>query len=116
MSSGADLVADISGFDEEIRDATILVTGEGRTDEQTAGGELCAILAARARQAGAGTILISGALHGDSRNSTVFSTRSLPRFRCVFAEEAIERLREIYRKRQTSRADPGSGPGFAGVE
>ena len=65
MSSGAALVADITGFDEEIRDADILVTGEGRTDEQTAGGKLCAVLAAKARQAGASTVLISGALHGD---------------------------------------------------
>ena len=65
MSSGADLVADITGFDEEIRDADILVTGEGRTDEQTAGGKLCAVLAAKARKAGASTILISGGLDGD---------------------------------------------------
>ncbi len=65
MSSGADLVADITGFDEEILDADFLVTGEGRTDEQTAGGKLCAVLAAKARNAGASTILISGALHGD---------------------------------------------------
>jgi glycerate kinase len=59
------LVADITGFDEEIHDADILVTGEGRTDEQTAGGKLCAVLAAKAREAGASTILISGALDGD---------------------------------------------------
>jgi len=65
MSSGAGLVADITGFDDEIRDAAILVTGEGRTDEQTAGGKLCAVLAAKAKDAGASTILISGALHGD---------------------------------------------------
>jgi glycerate kinase len=65
MSSGADLVADITGFDEEIRDSDILVTGEGQTDEQTAGGKLCAVLATKARRAGARTILISGALHGD---------------------------------------------------
>ena len=65
MSSGADLVADITGFDREIGDAAILVTGEGRTDEQTAAGKLCAVLAAKAKAAGSKTILISGALHGD---------------------------------------------------
>ena len=63
ISSGAGLVAEIAGVDEEIRDAAILVTGEGRTDEQTAHGKLCAVLAAKARTAGARTILISGALH-----------------------------------------------------
>jgi glycerate kinase len=65
MSSGADLVADITGFDVEIQDADLLVTGEGRTDEQTADGKLCAVLAAKAKIAGASTILISGALQGD---------------------------------------------------
>jgi glycerate kinase len=92
MSSGADLVADITGFDDEIRDAAILVTGEGRTDEQTAGGKLCAVLAGKAKNAGASTILISGALHGD-----LGELDSL--FDAVFAavqdvcslEEAIER-------------------------
>ena len=49
----------------QIRDAQILITGEGRTDEQTSGGKLCSVLAARARAAGARTILISGALGGD---------------------------------------------------
>lgn len=65
MASGADLIAYLTGFDEAIRNADILVTGEGRTDEQTAGGKLCAVLAAKARRAGARTILISGALDGD---------------------------------------------------
>jgi glycerate kinase len=95
MSSGADLVADITGFDQEIRDADILLTGEGRTDEQTAGGKLCAVLAAKARQAGASTILISGALHGDLGELDGL-------FDAVFAavqnvcslEEAIERGRK----------------------
>jgi len=68
MSSGAALVADICGFDDEIRDAGVLVTGEGRTDDQTAGGKLCAVLAAKAKAAGARTILISGALNGDLRD------------------------------------------------
>jgi len=63
--SGADLVAEITGFDREIATADLLVTGEGRTDEQTADGKLCAVLAAKARAAGARTILISGARHGD---------------------------------------------------
>ena len=65
MSSGADLIAEITGFDGEIRNADLLVTGEGRTDEQTAHGKLCAVLAAKARAAGAMTILISGSIAGD---------------------------------------------------
>ena len=95
MSSGADLVAEITGFDEEIRTADLLVTGEGRTDEQTAHGKLCAVLADKARAAGAKTILISGALHGDLGEVTHL-------FDAVFAavqdvcslEEALARGRE----------------------
>jgi glycerate kinase len=65
IASGAALVAEITGFDEEIRTADILVTGEGTTDEQTAGGKLCSVLAAKAKVAGAKTVLISGAIRGD---------------------------------------------------
>jgi glycerate kinase len=65
LCSGADLVSEITGFDEEIRTADILVTGEGRTDKQTADGKLCAVLAAKAEIAGARTLLISGAVAGD---------------------------------------------------
>jgi len=65
IASGADLVAEITGFDTEISNADLLVTGEGRTDEQTADGKLCAVLASKARAAGVKTILISGAVTGD---------------------------------------------------
>jgi glycerate kinase len=63
--SGAELVAELVGFDEAIADADVLVTGEGRTDEQTAQGKLPAVLAAKAKMVGVRTILISGAIDGD---------------------------------------------------
>ncbi|MEE4273550.1 MAG: glycerate kinase [Thermoanaerobaculales bacterium] len=66
LGSGAELVAGLTGFDDEIRDADLLVTGEGRTDEQTAGGKLPAVLAARAKMTGVRTILISGTITGDT--------------------------------------------------
>jgi glycerate kinase len=62
---GAELIAAITGFDDEIRDADLLITGEGSTDEQTADGKLPAVLAAKARAAGARSILISGSIQGD---------------------------------------------------
>jgi glycerate kinase len=58
-------VAEIIGFDDEMRDADLLVTGEGSTDEQTADGKLPIVLAAQARAAGAKTLLISGTLRGN---------------------------------------------------
>ena len=79
LCSGAELVAGFTGFDDAIRDAAFLVTGEGRTDGQTAHGKLCSVLAAKAKAADARTILISGALAGDLRKleetfDAVFST------------------------------------------
>lgn len=62
LCRGADLVADLVGFDEALRGADLLVTGEGRTDVQTADGKLPAVLARRARAAGVRTVLLSGAI------------------------------------------------------
>ncbi len=65
LGAGAELIAEITGLDRMIRDADVLITGEGRTDAQTAGGKLPAVLAAAARQAGATSVLVSGAIVGD---------------------------------------------------
>jgi glycerate kinase len=62
LCAGAELIADITGLDRAIRDADVLITGEGRTDGQTAGGKLPAVLAAMARRAGAASVLVSGAI------------------------------------------------------
>lgn len=63
--SGAELVAELVGFNDAVLGADCLITGEGRTDAQTAGGKLPAVLAARAKMAGVRTVLISGAISGD---------------------------------------------------
>lgn len=87
--SGAELVAEITGFDREIATADLLVTGEGRTDEQTPAGKLCAVLAAKARASGAGTILISGAVAGDP-------SEAFELFDAVFAAVLdVESLEEV---------------------
>jgi len=62
ISPGADLVAQMTGLDAALRDADFLVTGEGRTDEQTLHGKLCWSIGRMARRAGARTVLISGAI------------------------------------------------------
>ena len=62
---GAEVVAELTGFNESIRTADLLVTGEGRTDDQTADGKLPAVLAAKAKMAGVRTLLISGVIRGD---------------------------------------------------
>jgi glycerate kinase len=101
MSSGADLVAEISGFNREIRDADILVTGEGKTDEQTAHGKLCSVLAGKAATHGAKTVLISGAISSDP--SSLLQT-----FEAVFAAvhnvDGLDAALEFARGNLTSTA------------
>ena len=66
VRSGAGLVLDLSGFDAAARGAVLVVTGEGCSDEQTAYGKLCAVVAERAEAALVPTVLCAGALRGDT--------------------------------------------------
>ncbi|MBQ8753914.1 MAG: glycerate kinase [Lentisphaeria bacterium] len=61
-ASGAELVLDLLDFDRKIADADLVMTGEGRSDFQTAHGKLCRIVSEHARKAGVPVILLSGAL------------------------------------------------------
>ena len=63
--SGAQLIADTVGLPDALEGADLLITGEGRTDGQTASGKLCSVLAGMARERGARTLLLSGALQGE---------------------------------------------------
>ena len=63
---GAELVGELTGFDEALRQADWVLTGEGRTDDQTSDGKLCAYVAGRARAGGVPAVLISGAIGGDA--------------------------------------------------
>jgi len=61
---GAQLIAETVGLPAALEGADLLITGEGRTDGQTASGKLCSVLAGMARERGVKTLLLSGALHG----------------------------------------------------
>jgi glycerate kinase len=63
--SGAKLIAETVGLPSALAGADLLITGEGRTDGQTASGKLCSVLAGMARERGAKTLLLSGALQGN---------------------------------------------------
>lgn len=62
---GAKLIAGTVGLPLALEGADLLITGEGRTDGQTASGKLCSVLADMAREHGVKTLLLSGALHGE---------------------------------------------------
>jgi glycerate kinase len=49
---GAAFVLDALGFDQRMRAASFVVTGEGRLDEQTLDGKVAGEVAVRCRQAG----------------------------------------------------------------
>jgi glycerate kinase len=65
MVSGAGLMIELTGIKEHLKDADLLITGEGCTDGQTTSGKLCAVVADAASQAGVPAVLLSGAIKGD---------------------------------------------------
>jgi glycerate kinase len=66
MESGAMLVMKYSGFFSHLKEADLVITGEGMTDGQTASGKLCSVVAREAHNAGVPVALLSGALGGDA--------------------------------------------------
>ena len=67
IRSGADLVIKYSGLPGALKGATLVITGEGCSDEQTLCGKLCAVTAAYAAAEGVLAVLVSGAVKGDVR-------------------------------------------------
>lgn len=65
MRSGARTVMEYAGFDDAIADASLVITGEGMTDAQTAGGKLCSVVASHCKARGVPVALLSGGLSGD---------------------------------------------------
>jgi len=57
---GAAAVLDLVGFDERLRDADLVVTGEGQVDETTAEGKAPGVVAARCGVAGVRCVVFGG--------------------------------------------------------
>jgi len=66
MESGAMLVMRYAGFFDRLKGADLVITGEGMTDGQTAGGKLCSVVARESRKAGIPVALLSGGIGGDA--------------------------------------------------
>ena len=58
--SGAELVLDATRFDAHLRDAALVITGEGHADRQTLMGKLPSVVLARARRYGIPVWLVAG--------------------------------------------------------
>jgi glycerate 2-kinase len=57
---GADLVLDVVGFDERIRDADLVVTGEGVVDTSSLEGKVTGAVVGRGHQAGVRCVVFGG--------------------------------------------------------
>ena len=60
LERGIDLVLDTIGFDTIIKDADLIITGEGKIDSQTSQGKVVSGVASRAKAAGVPVIAIAG--------------------------------------------------------
>lgn len=58
--AGTDLILELVGFDEQLRGAALVVTGEGSLDEQTLHGKAPAGVSARAVEAGVPVVAVAG--------------------------------------------------------
>lgn len=63
--SGAEILLQYADFDAQCKEASFVITGEGRTDSQSAAGKLCGVVARHAASCGVPAILASGALAAD---------------------------------------------------
>lgn len=92
MRSGIEMVLDLAGFDDELRDADLVITGEGRMDSQTLHGKVPMGVLRHARRAAVPVIALSGAIdHCEEFDragmSGVFSIQPSP----VSLDEAMQR-------------------------
>jgi len=65
LVSGVDRILDLTGFDQKVQDVDIVITGEGRTDEQTKQGKAVLGVAKRASSHPCDVISLSGSLGDD---------------------------------------------------
>ena len=65
IRSGIDLILEHVGFDDLLATADLVITGEGRMDEQTIGGKGPVGVARRARERGVKTVALVGGLEAD---------------------------------------------------
>ena len=66
MESGAMLVMRYAGFFNRLKGADLVITGEGMTDGQTAGGKLCSVVARESHKVKVPVALLSGGLGGEA--------------------------------------------------
>ncbi len=62
LESGAELICKAIRLNTHLENASLLITGEGKTDIQTLSGKLCSVISKHAKKANVPVMLISGSL------------------------------------------------------
>jgi len=68
ISSGFDLIADYARLDDALREADLVLTGEGKIDASTGFGKVPAGVAQRAQRFGVPVVALAGGIMGDMTN------------------------------------------------
>lgn len=66
FAAGIDIVLNVSGFEKELTDADLVITGEGRIDGQSVQGKVLYGIGIRAKERNVPVIAIGGAVRSDS--------------------------------------------------
>lgn len=69
LSSGIDAVLSIVGFEEQLKDADLVISGEGRLDSQSFQGKVISGIARRTGEAGVPLVILAGILDDSARNA-----------------------------------------------
>lgn len=105
LLSGAELLANIMGLEDAIKEADLVITGEGQSDEQTLYGKAPSHVALLAKKYEVPVILLSGSLTGDSdklreRFTGCFSiiTKPLTLVECMLHAEDLlyEQTKQVF--------------------
>jgi glycerate 2-kinase len=101
LVSGADYILDLLGFDGLLGEADLVITGEGRLDEQSMAGKVVGVVAARCRAAGVPCFAVVGQSALDPASATAIGLAGV-----LEASTAAE-------QREAGRAipDPDGPPG-----
>lgn len=67
LKRGIDVVLDATGFDEKLRSADLVITGEGKIDEQVRFGKALSGVIERANRVGVPVVAVVGSLQGERK-------------------------------------------------
>ncbi len=92
LESGIDLIMNLSGFSNQLKDVDLIITGEGKTDSQTLNGKVVFGVAKKAKQFNKKMIVISGCLEKGYEPLYELGVSSV--FSSVSAVDSLENILE----------------------